>query len=97
MQTKLNRIALFKFTEFGKEYLAMCPRSNIGPGAKVEIEASDGTIEEGEIVEILHERWHCTKYKINYLAGEVDYAVCLDHCAFWIRTVKHPAALALVR
>lgn len=87
-RTPLNRIALFKFTPFGKEYLAACPRRDIGPGAKVEIESTNGTIDEGEIVEILHERWHCTKFKVNCLVSEVEYSICPEHGSFWARTVR---------
>ena len=88
-RTPLRRIAIVKFTPHGKCYLASCERRDIGKGDQVEIIMRNGTICDGEVVDIQHERWSCTSLKIEHLSSEVEYGFCGEEDNFgFTRTVK---------
>ena len=98
-RTPLRRIAIVKFTPHGKCYPASCERTDIGKGDQVEIIMRNGTICDGEVVAIQHERWECTSLKVLHLSSEVEYGFCGDHDNFgFTRTIKPTrAALYLVQ
>ena len=54
-----QRIAIVKYSRYGKCYPARCLRGDVQIGDQVVVLDSRGYLKDAEIVGIQHERWHC--------------------------------------
>lgn len=90
-RTPVNRIAYVRYAPKGREYVARCPREDIGPGDHVEVLARDSEWRDGQVVSITHQRWACGDAVVN-LASEVRMELVNDPVeGLYVERIVQPA------
>lgn len=93
--SKKNRIAIVKYTPYGREYVAGCSMRGIGVGDRVCLRDRQGGLHEVEVVGIQWENWVCSNHVVGHADEErfsFDFALTADTSS---RTAQ-PSGLRLV-
>jgi len=76
----LVRIALVKFTIYGKSYVARCDREDIGVGSEVVVLMRARTptpfLIDGVVTEIQYKRWDCSCRVLHLAAEDSGFLLC---------------------